>query len=118
MGAPYTGFLTVGELANVRREVSGDAMYDIDRGFVSDTGDKDYVSAVAVLVALGDWVTTRSHVFTVYGTLRGAGQKSSVDAKAIRFQETIDRLPSLFNNRLPGRVGPRIVGSYAQAGDN
>ncbi len=77
--------------------------------------DEDYVEAVAVLVALGDWVTTRSHVFTVYGTLRGAGSKSGSDSKAIRFQETLDRLPSMFGNGLPKRIGQRVVSSYADA---
>ncbi|MEE9294575.1 MAG: hypothetical protein V3W34_06410 [Phycisphaerae bacterium] len=113
-GNPFTGFLTIGELANVRRDGGGVGAFDIDSGVIG-SADEDYVKAVAVLVALGDWVTTRSHVFTVYGTLRGAGEKSSVDQKAIRFQETVDRLPCFFTNRLPRRVGPRVVGPYAQA---
>ncbi len=121
-----TGFLTVGELANIHIPLgeggtsSNAAAYNIDSGAINDAAlaNQDYVRAVAVLVALGDWVTTRSHVFTVYGTLRGAGQKSAVDQKAIRFQETVDRLPSLFTNRLPRRIGPRVVGPYAQASDN
>ncbi|MCH7526174.1 MAG: hypothetical protein IID39_01935, partial [Planctomycetes bacterium] len=111
-----TGFLTTGELANVRGLGSSGLAYGIDSDVIDGTANEDYVKAVAVLVALGDWVTTRSHVFTVYGTLRGSGTKSAVDAKAIRFQETVDRLPSFFNkNRLPRRIGPRSVGPYAQA---
>ncbi len=107
-----TGFLTVGELANVRG-ADTNAGFNIDSA-VGSAAD-DYVSAVAVLVSLGDWVTTKSHVFTIYGTLRGAGEKSKVDEKAVRFQETVDRLPSFFDNRLPRRIGPRTVGAYTQA---
>ncbi len=127
-----TGFLTVGELANVR--VNDDPMatgnsgtgdfWSIDSGVIDGSANftgyngPDYVQAVAVLVALGDWVTTRSDVFTVYGTLRGAGQKEAVDQRAIRFQETVDRLPSVLNPRkLPKFIGRRVVGSYAQVGD-
>lgn len=113
----YTGFLTVGELANVRRPggtTTGGA-YDIDLGLIDGTINEDYVDAVARLVALGDWVTTRSHVFTVYGTLRGSGSKSLVDQKALRFQETVDRMPSMFSRSLPQRIGQRTVGSYTDA---
>ncbi len=129
-GAPFSGFLTVGELANVRPDPvgSGNAgtggIWDIDSGVINNTANippypnPDYVNAVAVLVALGDWVTTRSQVFTIYGTLRGGGEKSAVDQKAIRFQETVDRLPCAFSDRLPRRIGPRVVGPYAQASRN
>ncbi len=114
---PGTGFLTVGELANVRGGSAPSEFYSFDSGIIDDT-DADYINAISVLVALGDWVTTKSHVFTVYGTLRGAGPKSAVDGQAVRFQETVDRLPSFFNNRLPRRVGPRVMGPYGQADRN
>ncbi|NOT00318.1 MAG: hypothetical protein HOP29_06785 [Phycisphaerales bacterium] len=119
-----TGFLTVGELANVRAftpgtpTASGPA-FNFDGNNINGIADEeDFVKAAAVLIALGDWVTTRSHVFTVYGTLRGAGTKSAVDQRAVRFQETVDRLPVVTGQRLPTRVGPRIVGPYTQAAGN
>jgi len=115
-GGPLTGFLSVGELANVRNPLGGGSpVYDIDLGVIGTPADEDFVKAAAVLVALGDWVTTRSHVFTVYGTLRGSGSKSLVDQKALRFQETVDRMPSMFSGSLPRRIGQRTVGSYNDA---
>ncbi|GJM23890.1 MAG: hypothetical protein DHS20C16_03050 [Phycisphaerae bacterium] len=137
MRAGY-GFLTVGELLNVRHSKTSDPddnpatddgaldawTYNVDVGAVHGGGD--YVSAVARMVALGDWVTTKSHVFTVYGTIRGQfdedysdvaktrGSLQSVDQKAIRFQSTIDRLPLLFNPRgKPTRIGARTIGQYS-----
>jgi len=116
-----TGFLTVGELANVRASgptTAAPGSYNLDSDVANDPTNADFVEAAALLITLGDWVTTRSHVFTIYGTLRGVGQKSAVDQRAIRFQETVDRLPSFYNNLLPRRVGPRVVGPYAQANEN
>ena len=66
----------------------------------------------------GWFTTTRSHVFTIYGTLRGSGQKSEVDQKAIRFQETVDRMPCFFDRVLPQRIGQLVVGNYADARSN
>ena len=123
-GKSWTGFLTVGELANVRSpddgvtNQSGDTvLFDIDAGVIDATNvvAEDFIEAAAVLIALGDWVTTRSHVFTVYGTLRGSGSKSLVDRKALRFQETVDRMPSMFSGALPQRIGQRTVGAYSDA---
>jgi hypothetical protein len=124
------GFLTVGELLNVRHLNTagpGEWFYNVDGGVVANGGD--YVSAVARMVALGDWVTTKSHVFTVYGTIRGQFYEEygdavkrqdtreslqAVDQKAIRFQSTIDRLPLLFNPRgKPTRIGARTIGQYS-----
>jgi len=123
------GFLTVGELANIRRGADAinsgpDAVARFDYGLVGsvDAGNpEDYVKAVALLVGLGDWVTTRSHVFTIYGTLRGpdtgtAASIAEADAKAIRFEETVNRLPAFFNTRAPlDRIGERFVGKYEEA---
>jgi hypothetical protein len=130
--------MTVGELANVRHpaalmdpadqpipDFTEYSPYRTD-GRVNDatattTPGPDYVSAIALLVALGDWVTVRSHVFTVYGVVRGQGDPSivddfaraaDVDRRAIRFQETVDRLPIFRGDRGPARVGERIVGPY------
>ncbi|NOX57437.1 MAG: hypothetical protein GXP29_01090 [Planctomycetes bacterium] len=120
------GFLTVGELLNVRHLNTagpGEWFYNADVGAVASGGD--YVSAVARLVALGDWVTTKSHVFTIYGTLRGQFVEdytdaqatrtslNTVDQKAIRFQTTVDRLPMLFGQTNPTRIGSRTISQYA-----
>lgn len=126
------GFLTVGELLNVRHSNtagSGEWFYNADVGAVANGGD--YVSAVARVVALGDWVTTKSHVFTIYGTIRGQfleddtnipssrASLRTVDQRAIRFQTTIDRLPMLFNPRgKPTRIGSRLIGPYADVRAN
>jgi hypothetical protein len=120
----FTGFLTVGELANVRgfdadtgSAASNKILYGVTSGKDGMTYDErnDYLGSIALLVSLGDWMSTRSHVFTVYGTLRGSGPKSAADQTAIRFQETVDRLPTLFNNDLPNRVGQRIISTYMDA---
>ncbi len=123
------GFLSVGELLNVRHPdaaSAGDWFYNADVGAVANGGD--YVSAVARMVALGDWVTTKSHVFTIYGTVRGqfmedyanAGTRQAsraslhtVDQKAIRFQTTVDRLPMLFGQTKPTRIGSRMISQYS-----
>lgn len=168
---PGTGFLTVGELLNVRRLDAasyGDngsppwvSNYRMDAGVVhrliDNTGNnnvpgyerdvdnkcwartnpqEDYIQAIALMVALGDWATTRSHVFTVYGTLRGdvlevddpndplfsPEEIDRVNERAIRFQETLDRLPVLegppdpgLNHEKPVRIGRRTVGQYEDA---
>lgn len=139
-----TGLLTVGELANVRHPghfPTGPAGEDfrMDRGKVTMMpGTEDYVSAVASLVALSDWVTVKSHVYTVYGAIRGAPgaieedpdtvngslsldqdlrqrQLNAVDARAIRFQETVDRLPMLLDESVPTRIGGRTLSAYTDS---
>ena len=92
-----------------------DRLAELPFGAIDGTDNEDYVEAVAVLVALGDWMSTRSHVFTIYGTLRGSGPKSAADQTAIRFQETVDRMPCMFNGKLPQRIGQRIVSGYSDA---
>ena len=89
----------------------------------------NYLRAIAQLVALADWVTVRSQVFTIYGVLRGEGDETledenldeerqarvkaaDVNSRAIRFQETVDRLPTFLGKSLPVRIGDRTVGSY------
>ncbi|RME36244.1 MAG: hypothetical protein D6788_11990, partial [Planctomycetota bacterium] len=137
-----TGFLTVGELANVRHPevlpVPGPTGNNPHSYFRMDFGQvgltdaqgkpiEDYVQAVATLVALADWVTVRSDVFTVYGVLRGAEDPSiedpdpvkqdflrqrDIDTRAIRFQETIDRLPAFLGEPGVMRLGERVVVPY------
>ena len=80
--------------------------------------------AIAVLASLSDWVTVRSHVFTIYGTLRGdmdemlretmtdAELAKDVDSRALRFQETVDRLPMLLGADSPARIGDRVLAKY------
>ena len=115
-----TGFMTVGELANVRHVGATDGRFRVEFGEV-DLDDSDFVTAVARMVALGDWVTVRSHVFTIYGVLRGEGDESvadplarasDVDRRAVRFQETIDRLPTFLGEPTPVPIGQRTMGKY------
>jgi hypothetical protein len=130
--------MSVGELANVRHPYAsrraGDPNYSdfrVDSGVIDEAAmiknSQNFIAAVAPLVAMGDWVTVRSHVFTVYGVFRGEedpsitdnsalarSQKRSVDvnSRAIRFQETIDRLPTFLGEPLPARIGGRTVARY------
>jgi hypothetical protein len=88
------GFLTVGELANVRLSnpahqgpftspSDGLMAYHMDNGqhlgsfYPSQTTTQaNYLVAVAPLVALNDsWLTVKGHSYTLYGTLRGAGRQ-------------------------------------------
>jgi hypothetical protein len=113
------GFETVGELANVVAGTVAD--------FNIHANETDYLRAISRIAALRDWVTVRSHVFTVYGVLSAEGTRVSdysidppfigVDEKAIRFQETIDRLPCVFGEPLPARIGQRIIGPYLNTPD-
>ena len=138
-----TGLLTVGELANVRSDNATAALamglsspvtaipdnvysfYRMDAGVLeASAGLQDFVGAVAPLVLLGDWVTVRSDVYTVYGTFRGdpAGgdqptpmDVTEMEGRAIRFQETLDRLPTFLGEPAPARIGQRIEGRYTDA---
>ncbi len=132
-----TGFMTVGELANVRHEVTpgnvtiASTETRLDNQAVNfdptDNSTQNFIAAAATLIALNDWATVRSHVFTVYGHIRGAENKNITDPKtnvqadlrrqdldlrAIRFQETIDRLPTFLGKSLPVKIGNRTVGAY------
>lgn len=147
-----SGFMSVGELANVRHPnawvdpaagTPGTSPFRMDRGMLdhrplnSDPSGKNdadgsnngenFISAAAGLIALGDWVTVRSQVFTVYGVFRGEEdieitdgdgiqqvklRTKDVDSRAIRFQETIDRLPTFLGEPLPVRIGDRSVAKY------
>jgi hypothetical protein len=118
-GNPAPGFLTVGELilASYPDDPST-AEYDgAPARFRFDSYPPvppyDYLHAAARLVALSDWVTTRGHVFTIYGTVRGVGTLQDTDRRALRIQETVDRLPSMFPGEDPRRIGQRFIGRYA-----
>ena len=121
------GFLTVGELANVRHPDATGGYVRFDDGVVG-AANPTYLDAVAKLVCLSDWVTVRSQVFTIYGTLRGeiddtiidknAGEQQlmrlrDVDSRAIRFQETVDRLPTFLGEDAPTRIGNRVLANYS-----
>lgn len=143
------GFLTVGELANVRhpnaREVQGAipaayqfndfSPYRIDAGVLdwdptypnpttpSIDYFQDYVAAVANLVAIGDWLTVKSHVFTVYASIRGEAlnnpqSQTERDDRALRLQETVDRLPMFLGQPSPTRIGERSLGLYKDLQSN
>jgi len=127
------GFLTVGELLNVISTSPGSDPKDpfgLDSGtyeralITANNQQSVYDRAVGRMVALGDWFTTRSHVFTVYGVIRGQFnddpdpvelEKSlrATDQRAIRFQTTVDRLPMFFGRSQPERIGARVAGGYA-----
>ncbi|MGD2108503.1 MAG: hypothetical protein PVI86_03835, partial [Phycisphaerae bacterium] len=145
-----TGFMTVGELANVRHEdakvieefFNPYSEYRMDTGVLgvrerTEPGsgyatqfNENYVEAIALLASLSDWVTVRSDVFTVYGTLRGdfdedlvekettltkddkIAAAADVDSRAIRFQETVDRLPTFLGAQAPVRIGQRVIKPY------
>ncbi len=130
-----TGYLSVGELFNVRNrdatidQTTGVSEMRMDRGYAEQS---DYLSAIATMVVLGDWVSVRSHVFTIYGVLRGEADQTigdnsmdesraevlrqqDIDSRAIRFQETVDRLPVFTGERLPAHVGERVISSYSDA---
>jgi hypothetical protein len=146
-----SGFLTIGELANLRhrdakvdpdfqpiRGFTGYSSYRVDGGLTTATNaaQQDYVSAVALLVSLNDWVSVRSQVFTVYGTIRGKLDTTNpdftalpddvrgrailedADSRAIRFQETIDRLPTWLGEPLPRRIGERVLVRYTDTYDD
>ncbi len=127
------GYLTVGELANVRHPLVDTDGYRIDMNAVESRTDQTYnvpyLTVIAPLVSLGDWVTVRSQVFTVYGALRGEVDEAieddslsayelgvirakDVDTRALRFQETVDRLPTVLGESAPARVGDRKVTRY------
>ena len=105
--------------------------YRIDGGVMgvdpNNANTENFIDAVAGLVALGDWVTVRSQVFTVYGVLRGDDDPAIVDpdpikqqklrtqdadSRALRFQETIDRLPTFLGEPTPSRIGDRTLTRY------
>lgn len=129
------GFLSVGELANVRHPaadsvVDGELEMRLDDSVVGADDENhggSYLEAVAALACLSDWVSVRSQVFTAYGTLRGDKdptiedddlavqeemQSKDVDTRAIRFQETIDRLPTFLGVEEPARIGSRVLATY------
>ncbi|MCZ6755222.1 MAG: hypothetical protein O7E49_07915, partial [Gemmatimonadetes bacterium] len=93
------GFLTVGELANVRLPRPGDITLVVTDAFSQmDNGQsydfpfaQNYLFAVAPLVALGDWVTVKGHTFTAYGVLTGQGEVAEVNRLAERFEMVFDR---------------------------
>jgi len=137
-----TGFLTVGELANVRHPLAvpeavtgpgyqapfmGYSAYRMDAGALGSP-QADYLSAVALLVALSDWVTVRSHVYTVYGSVWGDPRQvdpqtdrpvaaRELEARALRFQETVDRIPTFLGAPAPVRIGERFIARYNDLND-
>lgn len=102
------GFLTVGELASVgNAQLNGsNGSYEMDNG-QNHGADKNYLLAVAPLVALGDWVTVKGHTFTAYGVVTGHGAVDQVRDKAQRFEVVYDRSNILISNDPDER--PNIV---------
>lgn len=135
------GYMTIGELANVRHYGSaapfsppGLDAYQLDAGQLDPTLSTapDYLSAIAFLACLQDWATVRSDTFTVYGTLRGVEDQTiiddtgnvtvdqdlrtkDVDSRALRFQETISRIPMFGGSAAPSRIGDRVIARYIDA---
>lgn len=127
-----SGFMSVGELANVDHDSAspGFGFSIFPAGLNPQRRSKDFVSAASRLMAMGDWMTVRSHVFTVYGLLLGDEdltieveneteqqtlRTQDVLSRAIRFQETLDRLPTYLGEPLPHRIGERVLGGYTDA---
>lgn len=116
-----TGFMSVGEMANARHGSATNDTYRMDAGNVGvvdpTVSEPSYLRAIAPLACLGDWMAVRSHVFTVYGSVRGVGAQfpdtSDVDERALRFQKTIDRLPTMLGEAKPARIGSRTVAKYS-----
>lgn len=62
-------------------------------------------------------------MFTVYGTVRGSAdfdgngaldsaegtRVDELERRAIRFQETVDRLPAILGKPAPSRIGERVI---------
>lgn len=135
-----TGFVSVGELLNVRHpdayvdstvqpfyQAYGFSTYSakrMDLGMTSaPANQRDYLAAVAKLIALGDWATVRSHVFTTYASVRGEvvdglTTEEEVKSQAVRMQETVDRLPTFLGASEPVRIGERTVGRYLDVEGN
>lgn len=86
------GFLTVGELLNVKGFDSSrhDELIAAANGDVSATvlGRGDFVKAVSILALLDtQWLTTRSNTFTVYVSIYDRQQPQ----RSTRYQATVDR---------------------------
>ena len=121
-----SGFMSVGELASVNHSGATEG-FKIFPGATGPAG-KDFVSAASRLIAMGDWMTARSHVFTIYGLLLGdedqtitvPGEETEeqklrtedVLSRAVRFQETVDRLGTFTGDPLPRRIGQRVLVGY------
>ncbi len=100
------GFLTVGELANVRGNGSGvpasySALFDMDNGQNREfSNTPNYLFAIAPLVALNDsWLTVKGHSYTLYGTVRTGGDVTESNETAIRFEVGMDRSNLLLDPR-------------------
>ncbi len=119
-----SGFMSVGELANVRLK-GARPTFRTDLGF--DQPGDSFLDAAALLIALDDWATVRSNVFTIYGVVRGEKdqtiidrnpkiqdrmQQRDADGRALRFQETLDRTPALIGLGEPIQIGEPITGRY------
>ncbi|MCO6439237.1 MAG: hypothetical protein J5J06_19265 [Phycisphaerae bacterium] len=133
-----TGFMSIGELANVRYTNTGlpqDQEFRFDGGAVKQGQyGQSFLESTAPLMALSEWATLRSHVFTVYGVLRGELDPTLVkdnmtpdelraamrdaDSRALRFQETVDRLPLLLGKEQTDRIGDRTIGRYVDVRGN
>ena len=122
------GFLTIGELANIRHPDASGLQSRCDSEELDDRHGS-YLRAIAVLASMNDWVTVRSQVFTIYGTIRGDMDDTiedenkdpdelelirakDVDSRALRFQETVDRLPTFIGAAAPERIGNCVLTNY------
>ncbi len=122
-----SGFMSVGELANVDH-TGASSGYRMTVPGPTGAYKKDFVRYASRLIAMGDWMTARSHVFTVYGLLLG-DEDSTIEvpgneteqrrlrtqdvlSRAVRFQETVDRLPTFTGDPLPRRIGERVLVGY------
>jgi hypothetical protein len=73
-----------------------------------------YLQLVAPIVRLQDWVTVKSHVFTVYATISTTGDPR-ID---LRTQVTVDRTRCLYSSDLPARIAETEPIAYTNALDD
>ncbi len=100
--------LTNPTLAELRVQIRTD---DLTKPF----GYLGYLQMVAPIVRIEDWVTVKSHVFTVYATL----QSTTTPPVSLRTQVTVDRTQCLVNpTDLPERITETPPISYFNAVDD
>jgi len=74
-----------------------------------------YLQLVAPIVRLQDWVTVKSHVYTIYASM---GNTSAEPPQWLRTQVTVDRTRCLYTKDLPARITKIEPVGYYNATDD